>query len=357
LIKYNNPFEIIPLITSESQLNKYLKSIQHQSLLAIDTEFRRIDSYYPELCLIQIAAGISLECIDVLAIKNLEPLFEKLYDSKTIWVIHSARQDIEALYCLSQRMPHAIFDTQIAASLLNYPLQVSYQALTEMLQSVHLEKKHTRFDWKTRPLPEDVLQYALDDVKYLLPHYAILKAELIKSEKLQWLWEETGFLLDKNLYETNFKQIINKTIGISKIHSDSQKQAINLVMWREDTAKKENKPRKWIMSDERLINYATGKNKLSSDSKKLFEKFLSTNQISTNFHAPLVIQKPLSADEKLKKTQAQEYIKKISIKYDIAPELICSSKNLVKFIRGDKGLSINSGWRSKIVKLKSHLKS
>ena len=345
------------MITSESQLNKYLKSIQHQSLLAIDTEFRRIDSYYPELCLIQIAAGISLECIDVLAIKNLEPLFEKLYDSKTIWVIHSARQDIEALYCLSQRMPHAIFDTQIAASLLNYPLQVSYQALTEMLQSVHLEKKHTRFDWKTRPLPEDVLQYALDDVKYLLPHYAILKAELIKSEKLQWLWEETGFLLDKNLYETNFKQIINKTIGISKIDSDSQKQAINLVMWREDTAKKENKPRKWIMSDERLINYATGKNKLSSDSKKLFEKFLSTNQISTNFHAPLVIQKPLSADEKLKKTQAQEYIKKISIKYDIAPELICSSKNLVKFIRGDKGLSINSGWRSKIAQLKSHLKS
>ena len=344
------------MITSESQLNKYLKSIQHQSLLAIDTEFRRIDSYYPELCLIQIAAGISLECIDVLAIKNLEPLFEKLYDSKTIWVIHSARQDIEALYCLSQRMPHAIFDTQIAASLLNYPLQVSYQALTEMLQSVHLEKKHTRFDWKTRPLPEDVLQYALDDVKYLLPHYAILKAELIKSEKLQWLWEETGFLLDKNLYETNFKQIINKTIGISKIHSDSQKQAINLVMWREDTAKKENKPRKWIMSDERLINYATGKNKLSSDSKKLFEKFLSTNQISTNFHAPLVIQKPLSADEKLKKTQVQEYIKKISIKYDIAPELICSSKNLVKFIRGDKELSINSGWRSKIAQLKSHLK-
>ena len=345
------------MITSESQLNKYLKSIQHQSLLAIDTEFRRIDSYYPELCLIQIAAGSSLECIDVLAIKNLEPLFEKLYDSKTIWVIHSARQDIEALYCLSQRMPHVIFDTQIAASLLNYPLQVSYQALTETLQSVHLEKKHTRFDWKTRPLPEDVLHYALDDVKYLLPHYAILKAELIKSEKLQWLWEETGFLLDKNLYETNFKQIINKTIGISKVDSDSQKQAINLVMWREDTAKKENKPRKWIMSDERLINYATGKNKLSSDSKKLFEKFLSTNQISTNFHAPLVIQKPLSADEKLKKTQAQEYIKKISIKYDIAPELICSSKNLVKFIRGDKGLSINSGWRSKIVKLKSHLKS
>jgi len=356
LIKYNNPYETIPLISSEPQLNKYLKSIQNITLLAIDTEFRRIDSYFPELCLIQIAAGSNLECIDVLSIKNLEPLFEKLYDSKTIWVIHSARQDIEALYYLSQRIPHTIFDTQIAASLLNYPLQVSYQALTETLQNVYLEKKHTRFDWKTRPLPEDVLQYALDDVKYLLPHYTTLKAELIQSEKLQWLWEESGFLLDKNLYEPNFKQIIKKTSGISKINSDSQKQAINLVMWREDTAKKENKPRKWIMSDERLIDYATGKNKLSSSSKKLFEKFLNNNQIETNFHAPLVTQKPLSADEKIKKNQAQEYIKKISIKHDIAPELICSSKNLVKFIRGDKGVSINSGWRSKIVKLKSHLK-
>ena len=345
------------MIESELQLNKYLQNIQNDSLLAIDTEFRRIDSYFPELCLIQIAAGNYLECIDVLAIKNLEPLFEKLYDSKVIWVIHSARQDIEALYHLSQRIPHKIFDTQIAASLLNYPLQVSYQALTETLQNVYLEKKHTRFDWKTRPLPEDVLQYALDDVKYLLAHYTTLKTELIKSEKLQWLWEETGFLLDKNLYEPNFMQIIKKTSGISKIDSDSQRHAINLVMWREDTAKKENKPRKWIMSDERLLDYATGKNKLSSSSKKLFEKFLNTNQIETNFHAPLATQKPLSADEKLKKNQAQGYIKKISIEYDIAPELICSSKNLVKFIRGDKEVSINRGWRSKIFKLKSYLET
>jgi len=345
------------LIESESQLNKYLQSIQNDSLLAIDTEFKRIDSYFPELCLIQIAAGNYLECIDVLAIKNLEPLFEKLYDSETIWVIHSARQDIEALYYLSQRMPHTIFDTQIAASLLNYPIQVSYQALTETLQNVYLEKKHTRFDWKTRPLPVDVLKYALDDVKYLLPHYEILKAELIKSKKLQWLSEEVSFLLEKSLYEPNFKQIIKKTSGISKIDSKSQKLAINLVIWREDTAKKENKPRKWIMSDERLIDYATGKNNLSSSSQELFEKFLNTIHTEKKLQAPLITQKPLSADEKLKKNQAQEYIKNVSIEYDIAPELVCSSKNLIKFIRGDKETSISSGWRLKILELKSYLES
>ena len=164
-------------------------------------------------------------------------------------------------------------------------------------------------------------------------------------------------MLEKSLYEPNFKQIIKKTSGISKIDSKSQKQAINLVIWREDTARKENKPRKWIMSDERLIDYAIGKNKLSSSSQELFEKFLKTNQTEKKLQAPLSTQKPLTADEKLKKNQAQVYIKNISIEYDIAPELICSSKNLVKFIRGDKEISINSGWRLKIVKLKSHLES
>jgi len=351
LIKYNNLFETIPLITSESQLNEYLQSIQNDSLLAIDTEFKRINSYYPELCLIQLAVGDHLECIDVLVIKNLEPLFKKLYDPQTIWIVHSARQDIEALFYLSKRTPRSIFDTQIAASLLNYPMQVSYQALTETLQGIYLEKKHTRFDWKTRPLPSDVLQYALDDVKYLLPNYAILKAELVKNEKLQWLSEEVDFLLDQSLYEPNFKQIIKKTSGISKIDSQAQKKAVNLVMWREDTAMKENKPRKWIMSDERLIDYAIGKNKLSPDSHKNFEKFLNINKTEKNFEGSLAIQKPLSVNEKLKKNQAQEYIKNLSIEYDIAPEIICSSKNLVKFIRGDKEVSVNSGWRSKIFKL------
>ena len=201
------------------------------------------------------------------------------------------------------------------------------------------------------------MQYALDDVKYLLPHYKMLKTELIESKKLQWLSEEVGFLLKQSLYEPNFKQIIKKTSGISKIDSKSQKQAINLVIWREDTARKENKPRKWIMSDERLIDYATGKNKLSSSSQELFEKFLNTNQTEKKLQAPLLSQKPLSADEKLKKNHAQDYIKKISIEYDIAPELFCSSKNLVKFIRGDKEVSINRGWRSKIVKLKSYLET
>jgi len=103
-------------------LEHFLKTINSDSRLAIDTEFKRVNTYYPELCLVQIATAHSAECIDVLSINDLEPLFEKLYHNKTEWVVHSARQDIEALYHLSKRIPVSLFDTQIAASLLNYPL-------------------------------------------------------------------------------------------------------------------------------------------------------------------------------------------------------------------------------------------
>ena len=107
------------MIQTKSQLEFHLKTIENDSRLAIDTEFKRVDTYYPELCLVQIATTHSLECIDVLSINDLEPLFEKLYQNKTELVVHSARQDIEAIYHLSKLIPRLLFDTQIDASLLN----------------------------------------------------------------------------------------------------------------------------------------------------------------------------------------------------------------------------------------------
>jgi len=339
------------LINTQQQLQNFLNAISGDSLLAIDTEFKRINTYYPELCLVQIATNNFVECIDILAIRDLKPLFEKLYNSNSKWVVHSARQDIEALYILSNRIPFSIFDTQIAASLLNFPLQVSYQSLTHELQNIYLEKKHTRFDWTSRPLPKDVLEYALDDVRYLLPNYRILKDKLDSENKTQWLDEETSLLLDQKLYEPNIEQICKKTKGLSKIDSRSQKQAIKLVYWRENTAQKENKPRKWIMSDEKLLDYACGKNNLSVSSKKLFDKFTSHNFKKSTFSKAFHPQKPLSNDEKLKKNELQNLINELALKYNLPPELICSGKSLVKFIRGDSESPLKKGWRSKILKM------
>ena len=336
------------MISTSLQLENYLKVIKDESKLAIDTEFKRIDTYYPELCLIQIATSNSIECIDVLAIKDLEPLFKKLYDKKTSWIVHSARQDIEALFFLSKRVPFAIFDTQIAASLLNFPLQISYQLLTELIQKVSLEKKHTRFDWTIRPLPKDVLKYALDDVRYLFKNYEFLKKELINSNKVEWMEEEVDFLLHQSLYEPNFMHIIKKTKGITKINHSFHKDAINLILWRESIAQQKNKPRKWIMPDEHLIEYACGKKSLTLKSKKLLDEFSKNIEFEIDTQSTLIANKPLNLDEKSKKKKLQEQIKNLSTEHNIAPELICSSKSLVKFIRGDLSVSINRGWRKKI---------
>jgi len=336
------------LIQTKSQLELYLKTIENDFRLAIDTEFKRVDTYYPELCLVQIATTQSSECIDVLLINDLEPLYEKLYHSETEWVIHSARQDIEALYHLSKRIPSSIFDTQIAASLLNYPLQISYQALTEILQNVQLAKTFTRFDWTTRPLPENVLEYALDDVRYLLPNFKILKHQLVISNKIQWLDEETTFLLNQKLYEPNIKQICYKTKGLSLLKKKFQDKAIKLAAWRERNAQQKNKPRKWIMSDQKLLDYACGKSKLSKHSQKHFDDFVKESSETFTLSELLKPQKPLTISEKNKKIELQRIINSIAKDYNLPPEVISTSKSLIQFIRGDLSSPLCNGWRAKL---------
>ena len=336
------------MIQTTLQLERHLKTIYGDSRLAIDTEFKRINTYYPELCLVQIATTHSAECIDVLSINNLEPLFEKLYDNETEWVVHSARQDIEALYHLSKRIPVSLFDTQIAASLLNYPLQISYQALTEILQDVQLDKSFTRFDWTTRPLPANVVEYALDDVRYLLPNFEKLKHELTISKKIQWLDEETRFLLDQELYEPSIEQICYKTKGLSQLGKKFQDKAIKLVAWRENNAQQKNKPRKWIMSDEKLLDYACGKRKLSTRSQKLFDDFVKESSETSTLSKLLTPQKSLTSSEKSKKNELQRIINNIAEDYNLPSEVISTSKSLIRFIRGDLSAPLCSGWRAKL---------
>ena len=336
------------MIRTRPQLERYLKTINRDSRLAIDTEFKRINTYCPELCLVQIATTHSVECIDVLSINNLEPLFEKLYHNKTEWVVHSARQDIEALYHLSKRIPVSLFDTQIAASLLNYPLQISYQSLTEILQDVRLDKSFTRFDWTTRPLPANVVEYALDDVRYLLPNFEKLKHELTISKKIQWLDEETKFLLDYELYNPNIKQICYKTKGLSQLEKKIQDKAIKLVAWRENNAQQKNKPRKWIMTDQKLLDYACGKSKLSTRSQQLFDDFVKESSETLSLSELLIPQKPLTSSEKIKKNELQRIINSIAEAYNLPPEVISTSKSLIRFMRGDLSAPLCSGWRAKL---------
>jgi len=338
------------MIQTDQQLRDFLASIKSQTHLAIDTEFKRVDTYYPILCLVQIATQSNTDCIDILAIEDLEPLFDKLYQQDSVWIVHSARQDIEALYYLSNRLPHQLFDTQIAAHFLNHPAQISYQKITEILQGVLLDKAYTRLDWTTRPLPEEAIEYALDDVLYLLKNYVQLLDQLIIEQKLDWLMADGHDLSNIDLYLPNLDQAWQKIKGLSRLPKSTHQKAAQLAAWRESQAVNKNKPRKWIMTDDQLIDYSINKAKLSDQAKASFDEFLSQNSHLVETRIEFGSQQIPSKSEKQQKNQLQKLIQKIAVQYNLDETLIANGKALMKYIRGDQSVKFLSGWRHHILK-------
>jgi ribonuclease D len=336
------------MIQTQAQLYDFLNAIEGETELAIDTEFKRVSTYYPVLCLVQIATKSATDCIDVLALDDLEPLFDKLYQNDCVWIVHSARQDIEAMHCLSGRLPQQLFDTQIAASLLNHPIQISYQALTESLQNVYLEKAYTRLDWTTRPLPEEAIEYALDDVRYLIKNYHQLKAQLQAENKLDWIVEEAQKLLNIDLYLPPIDQAWQRVKGLSRINKNAHVLAAQLAAWREHRAQSNNRPRKWILADDALIAHALGKEskeKLSIKAQKSFDDFLAQHISIQNIEISIGKNNPPTKTEKAQKVVLQKLIQEKANQYNLAIEVIASSKSLLKYIRGDRSVMFCQGWR------------
>jgi ribonuclease D len=338
------------MIQTNAQLSHFLNLIKDETHLAIDTEFKRVNTFYPILCLVQIATPSASDCIDILALDNLEPLFNKLYQPDTMWIVHAARQDIEALYYLSKRLPSQLFDTQIAAFFLNYPAQISYQKLTELLQNVLLDKAYTRFDWTTRPLPEKALEYALDDVLYLLKNYAQLRQQLTDEHKLDWLLAEGADLADINLYLPNLDQAWQKIKGLSRLPKKAHQTAAQLGAWREAMAIQNNQPRKWAMSDDELIRYSLNLEKLSAQKRADFDEFLAQNPQLFDVPIQFDVQQVPNSSEKLQKIALQKLIKKIALQYNLDETIIATGKTVMQFIRGNQSVKFLTGWRYTILK-------
>jgi ribonuclease D len=249
------------------------------------------------------------------------------------------------MHCLSGRLPKQLFDTQIAASLLNHPIQVSYQALTENLQNVYLEKAYTRLDWTTRPLPEAAIEYALDDVRYLIKNYHQLKAQLQAENKLDWIVEEAQDLLNIDLYLPPIDQAWKRVKGLSRINKNAHVLAAQLAAWREHRAQANNKPRKWILADDALIAHALGKEKLSNKAQKSFDDFLTQHTDIQNIKISINKNKPPTKTEKSQKVVLQKLIQEKANQYNLAIEVMASSKSLLKYIRGDRSVMFCQGWR------------
>ncbi len=223
---------------------------------AVDTEFEREKTYYPEWCLLQLATEKVTAIIDPLSITDMTPVFDLLYDPAITKVFHAARQDLEIFFNIKRAVPQPVFDTQIAAVLLGYDKGIGYANLVEKVLGITLEKAHTRTQWKTRPLSANQLRYAADDVIYLARVYQKFAQELISSGRLPELEPEFTALGNPELYEPDPQTLwmkIRESVRMSGTKLAVLKQ---LAAWREITARAANRPRKWILSDQALIDMA-----------------------------------------------------------------------------------------------------
>lgn len=246
-------------IDDDSSLVAFCRELGKASYCAIDTEFIRESTYYPELALIQIASEELLACIDPLAITDLGPLAELLVKDSLVKVFHSSSQDLEILFQKFGKVPVPVFDTQLAAAVLGYSHQISYADLVQQVTGVQLEKKHTRANWMRRPLSRDELDYAMDDVRYLLAVYQELDGRLESTGRHGWIARDLKAMSDSDNYRVDLDQLWKRLRGVQKLKGEKLQIASDLCRWREQQAQQQNRPRRWIMKDDVIIEIARQK--------------------------------------------------------------------------------------------------
>lgn len=246
-------------IDSNVGLAQFCADLGEASYCVVDTEFIRESTYYPELALIQIASGDRQACIDPLAITEFAPLAELLLKADLLKVFHSSSQDLEILYQKFGAVPAPVFDTQLAAAVLGYNHQVSYADLVQQITGVTLDKKHTRANWLRRPLSMDELDYAMDDVRYLIAVYKELKQKLDSTQRSSWIEKDSRAMSDPENYEVDKSQLWRRLKGVLKLKGEKLQIASDLCRWREDLAQRQNRPRRWIAKDDALVEIARQK--------------------------------------------------------------------------------------------------
>lgn len=241
------------LIDTDQQFIAFLERCKKSPYIAIDTEFLREKTYYPKLCLLQMGIENEIAIVDPFKIRNLTALADVLVDPSIVKIFHACSQDVEILYHETGVVPSPIFDTQIAAAVLGKTQQASYSSLVSQYCDVNLPKKDSFTDWSQRPLSDSQIHYAADDVKYLPQIYYEMLAQLKKKNRLSWLEETFADLSKKEKYEIDPRVRYKKLKRVNQLNARQQAAAREFAAWRELQAQRLNIPRKWVVSDEQIV--------------------------------------------------------------------------------------------------------
>jgi len=351
-------------IENEENLGKFCEQLKGSPWLAVDTEFERTRTYFPELCLIQVANADIAAIIDPISIVDLDPFFEVLYDESIIKVFHSGHQDLEIFFNLKGSVPTPIFDTQIAAPLLGYAEQIGYAKLVHKLSGVELGKAFTRSDWKQRPLKQGQLEYAINDVTYLGIAYVQFVEKLEKLNRLAWLEKDFSEMTNPDRYQPDPEHIWKKIREAKKLKGKSLAVLQKLAAWREITARKKNRPRNWLMRDDAIVDMAQllpeDLNALAKI-KGLQGKFVKNHgvELLKIIHSAMELTPEPIANirQSVKLTGQQEaMVDALSVIvrlqaqiHEMNPTALASKKELQAFVQNQDESILQSGWRKQLI--------
>lgn len=350
------------MITTAKDLQALMERAHDTDAVALDTEFVWERTFYPELGLIQLALS-NEECflIDPCAIDDLSPLGKLLADPAVVKIFHDAPQDLAILRAATKHDPQNIFDTRLAAGFSGLTSTLSLTALVELLLDIKLEKTQTRTNWLKRPLDPKQTEYALDDVRYLRAVRVLLLARVL-PEAHKWLDEELLSLNDPNNDPgVSDKQRYTKVKGAGNLDRKSLAVLLELAIWREQEARKKNRPRGHIIKDTVLCSIARSFldtpnaiqecGEISAKTVKIYSDALI--QIVTNGihrkesdYPPTLRENKLTQKEKTELNSLQSFITLKSDVNGIDPALIGNKRELKKLIINSPDPSRqNKGWR------------
>ena len=345
-------------IDTGAALAAFVAPLMTGDWVAIDTEFLRERTYYPKLCLVQLANAEVSGVIDVLAIADLSPLIELLAAPGVVKVFHSAEQDLEVLKHTFDVMPTPLFDTQLAGALVGLDDQMGYARMIEALLDVKLAKGHTRTDWSKRPLPDGAIDYAADDVRYLAVAYPIIQARLVESGREHWATEDATRLADPARFAVDADTAWRRVKGWFHLPAEAQPVLAELAAWRETVAVASDRPRRWILSDAALLTLAEQAptdDIALADATELSDKMLTRHTeallaaIARGRDAGPMLLDPNAGPPDGPTRRAIKHgmstLAAVAEEADLSPSVLASRAEVARLVAGHRDGRLLAGWR------------
>ncbi len=358
--------KIHPLITTTEALSDLCERLAKSEFVAVDTEFMRENTYWPELCLVQIANTEEAAAIDPMAPGiDLKPLLDLMCENEDVLkVFHAGGQDVEIIVNLTGKTPHPIFDTQIAMMAISQSEQIGYANLVETWMGLTIDKGARFTDWSRRPLTDRQIEYAIGDVTHLATIFPRILKKLIKTRRGLWLNAEMEKLADPSNYLTD-PAVAWKRIRQAGRNPQVLGRMKALAGWREAEAQHKNIPRGRIMRDETLADIAGHPPKSQADLAKVrgLSPAWKDNDIGKRLMKVLAEAEPLPKEEMPEKIQhgaplgkegalvadlLKLLLKIRAREIDVAPRLLTRADEMESLAAGARDLPVLQGWRFEV---------